>query len=75
MPILFFGSERICNFIFLSERAKQGSADPLTMELKTRRLITVMCNMLELHELIQYVRDFKIFFPNLTIFKVPPKSL
>ena len=31
--------------------------------------------MLELYEFIQDLREFKIFFPNLTIFKVPPKSL
>ena len=32
-------------------------------------------NMLELYELIQDLREFKFYFPNLTIFIVPPKSL
>ena len=43
--------------------------------LNYTHLITVMCNTLELYEFIQDLREFKIFFPNLTIFKVPPKSL
>ena len=43
--------------------------------LNYSHLITVMYNMVELYELIQDLREFLIFFPNLTIFKVPPKSL
>ena len=31
--------------------------------------------MLELYELIQDLREFQFYFLNLTIFKVPPKSL
>ena len=37
-----------------------------------RTYITVLCYMLELYELIQDLREFLIYFPNLTIFKVPP---
>ena len=43
--------------------------------LNYTHLITVMCNMVDLYELIKDLREFLIFFPNLTIFKVPPKSL
>ena len=47
----------------------------VSTNLNYTHLITVMFIMLELYELIKDLREFKFFFPNLTIFKVPPKRL
>ena len=42
--------------------------------LNHTHLITVMCNMLELYELIQDVREFKIFFSEFDNFQSSAKK-
>ena len=60
---------------FSHQAANMIGGATVSTNLNYTHLITVMFIMLELYELIKDLREFKFFFPNLTIFKVPPKRL